>query len=164
MFKLLKNIAPLLLVFFAVGFAVLSLQARQQDCDQECQVALAGDTVNTSSLIKPEVNLEQKFSQIEILKEQIQKSELKDISKLQPDSDILKKTEIYNQTILDVLETLPEETKIKVCKNNTTFIPSTKTEAKIKEICSNLTTDRVQGANTNTEYRLFIIERTDLGG
>jgi hypothetical protein len=67
----------------------------------------------------------------------------------------------YNQKVLSILESLPDEKKEEACKYNSKFIPSDETEAKIIRICSNFKPKHipeVKGVNSKqADYSLFVI-------
>ncbi len=118
---------------------------------------------------KPEINLEEQYAQLRTLKTQIYE-EKKQLTaeeiKSSKNTSFLQKTETYNQAILELLTQLPKETKVEICKNNSSFIPNTESEAKIKEVCDGMNiaigNGKVQGVNSEDAFQLFEITEEDL--
>lgn len=114
---------------------------------------------------RPELIITNTVAEINHLRQQIYKRDSKDLNEITRE-ELLKQSEKHNQLVLDLLNELSEESKIRVCQRNKSFTAIDSIQIEIKEICDLVlgkeSMPSVEGVNSEKIINLFEIELEDV--
>jgi hypothetical protein len=115
---------------------------------------------------KPELIISNTVAEINTLREQIYKKNTDNLDEKEK-KEILEKTAEHNKLVLELMNELSIDAKIRVCKRNDSFVANDSIQLEIKKICDEVLDKQVvpsvEGINSeNNSSNLFEIKMEDL--